>query len=130
MKPYTVCAVICAAGSGVRAGFQKNKIFMPIPPTNESAFSRVLNAFDFPAIDEIIFVVSEKDKPLVTALLDGGDERIKFVTGGKTRFESVHAALQAVKSDIVLIHDGARPFVTREVIEGCIASVKTHGSGV
>lgn len=130
MKNYTVCAVICAAGSGVRAGFEKNKLFMPIPPTNESAFSRVCNAFDFPSIDEIVFVVSEKDKPMVAALLDGGDERIKIVTGGKTRFESVHAALQAVKSDIVLIHDGARPFVTREVIEGCIASVKTYGSGV
>ena len=130
MKNYTVCAVICAAGSGVRAGFPKNKIFMPIPPTNESAFSRVFNAFDFPMIDEIVFVVSEKDKPMVTALLDGGNERIKIVTGGKTRFESVHAALQEVKSEIVLIHDGARPFITREVIEGCIASVKTHGSGV
>jgi 2-C-methyl-D-erythritol 2,4-cyclodiphosphate synthase len=30
----------------------------------------------------------------------------------------------------VLIHDGARPFVTREVIEGCIQSVKAHGSGI
>jgi 2-C-methyl-D-erythritol 4-phosphate cytidylyltransferase/2-C-methyl-D-erythritol 2,4-cyclodiphosphate synthase len=50
--------------------------------------------------------------------------------GGKTRFESVRGALQAVKSDVVLIHDGARPFVTRAVIEGCIASVKAYDSGV
>jgi 2-C-methyl-D-erythritol 4-phosphate cytidylyltransferase/2-C-methyl-D-erythritol 2,4-cyclodiphosphate synthase len=42
----------------------------------------------------------------------------------------VYNALQTVQSDIVLIHDGARPFVTREIIENCIQSVKDYGSGI
>jgi 2-C-methyl-D-erythritol 4-phosphate cytidylyltransferase/2-C-methyl-D-erythritol 2,4-cyclodiphosphate synthase len=42
----------------------------------------------------------------------------------------VYNALQATDKDIVLIHDGARPFVTRESIENCLQSVKTYGSGI
>jgi 2-C-methyl-D-erythritol 4-phosphate cytidylyltransferase/2-C-methyl-D-erythritol 2,4-cyclodiphosphate synthase len=52
------------------------------------------------------------------------------VLGGVDRSHSVYNALKASTADIVLIHDGARPYITREVIEGCIHSVKTHGSGI
>ena len=127
MKQYTICAVICAAGSGLRAGFQKNKLLTPW--NGSTALEKTLSAFDFPAIDEIVVAASEKDFDEISALCKK-HARTSVVLGGKTRIHSVHAALQAVKSDIVLIHDGARPFVSREDIEGCIQSVKTHGSGV
>ena len=42
----------------------------------------------------------------------------------------MYNALQAAQNEIVLVHDGARPFVTRKAIEGCIESVKTHRSGI
>ncbi len=127
MKQYTVCALICAAGQGLRAGFQKNKLLTPF--MGATALEKTLSAFDFPAIDEIVVAASETDLAEITALCEKFP-RTNVVLGGKTRIHSVHAALQTVKSDIVLIHDGARPFVTREVIEGCIQSVKTHGSGI
>lgn len=127
MKKYTVCAVICAAGSGIRAGFQKNKLLTPW--NGSTVLEKTLTAFDFPAIDEIVVTASETDFAEINSLC-GNFPRTSVVLGGRSRLDSVHAALQAVKSDIVLIHDGARPFVTREVIEGCIQSVKSYGSGV
>ena len=123
----TVGVIICAAGNGVRAGFSKNKLLAPF--MGSTALEKTLSAFTYPTIDEIVVTASETDFNEITSLCEKFPNT-KVVLGGETRFDSVHAALQEVKSEIVLIHDGARPFITREVIEGCIASVKTHGSGV
>lgn len=127
MKNYTVCAVICAAGSGVRAGFAKNKLLTPF--MGATVLEKTLAAFDFPAIDEIIVTASEADFEEISALC-APFARTSVVLGGKNRFHSVYNALKTAQSEIVLVHDGARPFVTREVIEGCVESVKTYGSGV
>ena len=124
---YSVCAVICAAGQGLRAGFSKNKLLVPFQ--GSTALEKTLTAFDFPAIDEIIVAVSPADYDEITALCSQFP-RTKTVLGGDTRSQSVYNALQAATSDIALIHDGARPFVSRKIIENCIASVKAHGSGV
>ena len=124
---YSVCAVICAAGQGLRASFSKNKLLVPFQ--GSTALEKTLTAFDFPAIDEIIVAVSPADYDEITALCSQFP-RTKTVLGGDTRSQSVYNALQAATSDIALIHDGARPFVSRKIIENCIASVKAHGSGV
>lgn len=123
----TVCAIICAAGKGVRAGFEKNKLLLPF--AGSTALEKTLSAFDFPAIDEIIVTASERDVSEISALC-AKFPRTKVVLGGATRTESVYNALKSATSDLVLIHDGARPYVTRTVIEGCIDNVKTNGSGI
>ena len=127
MKQYTVCAIICAAGKGNRTGFEKNKLLVPF--MGSTALEKTLSAFDFPAIDEIIVTSSESDLDEISAICKKYP-RAKTILGGETRVHSVKNALESVKSDIVLVHDGARPFVTREVIENCIHSVKTNGSGI
>ena len=124
---YSVCAIVCAAGKGERAGFDKNKLLVPFE--NSTALEKTLSAFDFPLIDEIFITASAVDFDEITALC-ARFEKASVVLGGNTRSESVYNALKQAKSDIVLIHDGARPFVTRELIENCIQSVKTQGSGV
>ena len=124
---YSVCAVICAAGKGQRAGFEKNKLLIPF--NGATALEKTLSAFDFPAIDEIIVTASENDFSEITALC-APFAKARVVLGGADRSHSVYNALNAAKSDIVLIHDGARPFVTREIIESCIHSVKSYGSGI
>lgn len=123
----TICAVICAAGKGFRAGFEKNKLLVPLG--GERVLKKTLSAFDFPAIDEIVVTSAADDLEEISALC-AAFPRTRAILGGKTRSESVYNALKIAKSDIVLIHDGARPFVTRELIEGCIHSVTTYGSGV
>ena len=65
----------------------------------------------------------------ITALCKGFDNA-KVVLGGEDRSHSVYNALGATNADIVLIHDGARPFITRRVVENCITSVQTNGSGI
>lgn len=123
----SVCAIICAAGQGQRAGFDKNKLLVSFQ--GNCALQKTLDAFIFPLIDEIIVTVSENDFDAVRALL-APYSNVKAVLGGATRSQSVYNALQATQADIVLIHDGARPFVTRAIIENCLQSVLAYGSGI
>lgn len=127
MNRPTVCAIICAAGKGLRAGFEKNKLLIPFD--GSTALEKTVAAFDFPAIDEIVVTASETDIKEISALCRPF-ARTSVVLGGADRSHSVYNALKATVADIALIHDGARPFVTREIIEGCIHSVKNFGSGI
>ena len=124
---YSVCAIICAAGKGNRAGFEKNKLLVPFGES--CVLEKTLRAFDFSAIDEIVVTASERDFNEISEICNAFP-KAKIVLGGETRTDSVYNALKAVQSDIVLIHDGARPYVTRRTIENCIQSVKTYGSGI
>ena len=126
MSP-TIGVIICAAGKGTRAGFEKNKLLIPFE--GSTVLEKTLSAFDFPAINEIIVTSSERDFAEIS-LLGKKLENAKVVLGGETRTASVYNALKSATADIVLIHDGARPFVTRKVIEGCIETVKAKGSGI
>ncbi len=123
----TIGVILCAAGKGLRAGFPCNKLLVPYE--GEPVLKKTLSAFDFEAIDEIVVTASEEDFDEIQALC-APFARTKVALGGDTRSRSVYNALQALTTDIVLVHDGARPFVSRAVIEGCIESVKTVGSGV
>ncbi|MGN0806762.1 MAG: 2-C-methyl-D-erythritol 2,4-cyclodiphosphate synthase [Candidatus Coproplasma sp.] len=126
-----ISVIICAAGKGERAGFNKNKLLVPL--NGAPALHYTLTAFD--AFDcaytggnlEKIAVCGEDDEETRAFCLSYGWQ---VATGGKTRTESVYNALKAVTGDIVLIHDGARPFVTEEIIEGCVNCVKEYGSAI
>lgn len=127
MTTNRVCAVVCAAGQGSRAGFSQNKLLVPFDGSN--VLEKTLAAFDFPSIDEIVVTASQEDFERISALC-APVKKARVVLGGVDRSHSVYNALQATDAEIVLVHDGARPFVTREVIEGCLTGVRTYGSGV
>ena len=59
-----------------------------------------------------------------------GKKPVIFLEGGKTRSESVSIALKNANCDIILIHDGARPYVTEKIISDCIDSVLKNKSAV
>lgn len=122
-----VGVIICAAGKGSRAGFEKNKLLVPFG--DSTVLEKTVSAFDFPAVEEILITVSACDEQEISATFSHLPQ-VKTVRGGETRTQSVYNALKVSTADIVLIHDGARPYVTREIIEGCIHSVKTVGSGI
>ena len=123
----SVSVIICSAGKGERAGFSKNKLLQPIQ--GEIALVKTLRAFDLPYVDQIIVAHSPADETEIQTLC-APFQRIQFIKGGATRFETVKNALTAVTGEIVLIHDGARPFVPETAIENCIRSVKRYGSGI
>lgn len=122
----TVSAIICAAGKGERAGFGKNKLLAPL--FGAPVLYHTLKKFDIPEIDEVIITSSKEDYKEISAI--AAPFEFKVVRGGKSRTESVKRALDAVSGEIVIIHDGARPFVKNELILNCIESVKKFGSGV
>ena len=126
---YKICAIICAAGKGNRAGFDKNKLLVPFGWEGNCVLQKTLQAFNFPAIDEIVVTSSKEDFAEISKLCSAFP-KAKTVLGGDTRSKSVYNALKETEADIVLIHDGARPFVTQEIIEGCMHSVKAFGSGI
>lgn len=121
-----VSAIICAAGKGERAGFEKNKLLAPL--YGAPAIWHTLKKFNIPEVDEVIVAASENDFKEISALCKPFD--YKVVRGGATRTESVKRALKEVTGEIVLIHDGARPFVSNELILNCIDGVKKFGSAV
>jgi 2-C-methyl-D-erythritol 4-phosphate cytidylyltransferase/2-C-methyl-D-erythritol 2,4-cyclodiphosphate synthase len=123
----SICAIICAAGKGTRAGFEKNKLLVPL--NGKRVLKKTLSAFDYSLIDEIIVTAAQQDFDEISALCSVFP-RTRVVLGGVTRSQSVYNALKVATADIVLIHDGARPFVTRELIENCVQSVKAYGSGI
>ncbi len=122
----SVSVILCAAGAGARAGFEKNKVLMPyegIP-----VLERTITAFLLPEITQIIVAYNQSDESDLLSL--SKKYPIELVQGGSTRTETVYNALQAVTGEIVLVHDGARPFVSaREILE-CIACIRAHGSGI
>lgn len=126
MKSFKVSAIICAAGKGERAGFGKNKLLAPL--YGAPAILHTLLKFAIPQIDEIIVASSACDYEEISSLSELLG--MKVVIGGATRTESVKNALKEVTGDIVLIHDGARPFVSEKLILNCIESVKKYGSGI
>lgn len=125
-KNLKVSAIIVAAGKGERAGFSKNKLLVPI--YGAPALWHTLKKFDIPEVDEVIIASSENDFEEISAL--AAPMGFKVVLGGATRTDSVKRALAAVTGDIVLIHDGARPFLSRGLIIKCIDSAERFGSAV
>lgn len=118
--------ILACAGKGERANLNKNKLLVPVGET--TCIERALSAFiNCGLIDEYVAVCAERDVEEIKALLPPS---VKIVIGGATRTQSVKNALAAVTGEIVLIHDGARPFVSKETIKNCIESAKTYGSGI
>ncbi len=124
----SVSVIIPAAGKGVRAGFSKNKLLQPLPSFNLTVLEKTVQAFLRPDVGEIVLAIAETDREEIEKILQ--NYPVKLVTGGETRTRSVKNALAAVTGEIVLIHDGARPFVSAKIISDCIESVKKYGSGV
>jgi 2-C-methyl-D-erythritol 4-phosphate cytidylyltransferase/2-C-methyl-D-erythritol 2,4-cyclodiphosphate synthase len=119
-----ISIIILAAGKGERAGLGKNKLLAPL--CGAPALYHTINAFK--QFDDIIIATSAQDISEVEAI--ARPFNAKVCLGGETRTKSVYNALQHAKGDIVLIHDGARPFVTRKVIDDCIENVIAFGSAI
>ncbi|MBE7089353.1 MAG: 2-C-methyl-D-erythritol 2,4-cyclodiphosphate synthase [Clostridiales bacterium] len=125
-KKYTVTLLLTCAGKGVRAGFEENKLLVKVG--NSTCLEQALSSFkNSNLIDELVITASETD---VSAVKNIVQDTAKVVLGGSTRTQSVKNALKEVTGDIVLIHDGARPFTCARIINDCIESVKKHGSAL
>ena len=128
-RPY-VSAVVAAAGSSSRMN-GIDKMFAEIDGTPVLAITlSALNASKY--IDEIVIVTREENIPKIADLCKAfGFEKVtNIVKGGDTRQCSVYAGLKNVsdKAEIIAIHDGARPFVSEEIIKEAVLAAGKYGA--
>lgn len=107
-------AVILGAGNGTRMGIDKSKLLLDL--CGKTVIERSVEAFlNLAVVDEIIVVCRECDVEEFSRLLP--DEEVSFVIGGATRQESVKNAVETIDCcDYIIIHDGARPLVSQNII--------------
>ena len=129
MKNHKVYGVIACAGSGERAKQNQNKLFALID--GETVIHKTIKTFNNSRhVDEIIIIYRDGELEKIKELLFDITKPLSFVLGGKTRAQSVKNALETINDGIVLVHDGARPFIYIDTIEKCVLSVLRYGSGV
>ena len=121
-----VTAIVLAAGQGKRMNSSIANQFLVM--RDKPVVYYCLHAFEQSSVDEIILVTGERQveycrNEIVEKYLFHKVTRI--IEGGKERYDSVYQALlNAEATDYVLIHDGARPFITYELINTIIDRVK------
>lgn len=129
MQKAKCTAIVLAAGQGKRMGTKVQKQYLEISGKPVLFYS--LDVFQkSDIIDDIILVVGENQEEFCQKEIV---EKFhitkvrKIVTGGSERYFSVWNGLQAIsESEYVFIHDGARPFITEEIIRRAYDTVKTE----
>lgn len=122
--------IILAAGKGKRMQQPGNKMFLELKgvPVIYRTLCRLNRT---PRIRRLVVVIRKEEKQQFSAMIQtfGGLEKISaFVEGGAERYESVRKGLaylaQHSDSEIVMTHDGARPFVTEKLIQNLSDSLE------
>lgn len=130
-----VSAIIVAAGKGLRmkAGEKKQYLHIGGEPILVRTV-RILSGCQF--IDTIYLAVPSSDEAFCRELIQEKPDiqsDCRVIAGGNTRQESVFNGLLAMeketsRDDLVLIHDGVRPLVTRGQIDACVTSARKNGA--
>jgi len=129
-----IAAIIAAGGSGLRMGYSTPKTYLTFDSV--PIIVHTLRIFqDSSLIDDIYLVVREKDREYAKneivekyVLTKVG----KIVAGGKERQDSVYQGLTCLthEHEFVVIHDGARPFLEKELLEKTIRIAMKGGAAI
>src|SRR5687767_13380589 len=123
ITPVSVSVILVAAGRGVRAGGSTPKQLLDLG--GQTMLQRSVAACDaHPKVDELVVVLPAEWVGEGPALVGPTRARCQVVAGGERRQDSVRAGFAAVQNSarIVLVHDAARPFVSRAVIDRVVAA--------
>lgn len=125
--------VIVAAGSGSRMKRDINKQFIKLDGKEIIAYT-IEKFYKSEDIDDIVIVIKEsEEKYFIENIINKyGFDNIKLAYGGKERQDSVYNGIKKLNSncEIVLIHDGARPFVNEDIIKNSIEEAKENNAVV
>src|SRR3989442_1587056 len=126
----TVLAIIVAAGRGVRMGAGRPKAFLRL--RGLTLLERSIGVFvSPPGVERVVAAVPGPGE--AARVLGPPHGKVVLVPGGATRQDSVGAGLQALTpgtDEIILVHDAARPLVSRQVIDTVIAAAAGYGAAV
>lgn len=123
--------VIVAAGTGSRMKKDINKQFIKLK--NKEIVAHTIEKFyNSENIDDIVVVIREDEEGYFNKNIKEkyGFTNIKVAHGGNERQDSVFNGIKMLKKecDVVLIHDGARPFVTDDIIKKSINKANEHNA--
>lgn len=127
--------VLPAAGTSSRFGAQRNKLVQDL--CGKPVIAHAVGAFLARAdVKQVVIAAGEdsdvarEEHPAWVEILK--DARVRRVAGGRTRAESVLAAVEAMEESIewVAVHDAARPLVSQGLIERTLELAKRHGAAV
>lgn len=129
MKRKRISALVLAAGAGRRFGRDKCMARVSGVPVVLHSIRTLLSC---PEIEEIVVVTSESNRRRVGELVRPLGNRIRCVSGGARRQDSVYNGLRSLTAEswLVLIHDAARPFITRALIRSLIRRASFTGAAV
>lgn len=132
MKP-SVVAIVPAAGSGKRLGLRDKKPFVRLGGKPLIVYAlKALNSSEY--IDTIVIAVQASSIGRLKGIIKkyNIDKATLVTIGGRTRSESVRNCFNLIgpPCDIVLIHDAARPFPSRDIIKNSVLLSKKYGACV
>lgn len=122
-------AIITSAGSGRRMNSDINKPFLNIDDKKiiERTLETVASIEEF---DEIILVIRKEDEDIIGSILKNPNfsKKVRYVFGSSTRELSTFEGLKALnkKSQLVLTHDGVRPFASRKLFYKTLEELKNY----
>jgi 2-C-methyl-D-erythritol 4-phosphate cytidylyltransferase len=124
--------VILAAGQGKRMGAGKNKLLLPLNQVPVLIHTLLVFEHDLEC-EGIILAIHPSDEQEFSSLLRQYhiNKVLSFVHGGEERQHSVANAIIKVKPDgVVLVHDGARPFIDKDTIHQLVSVANLAGAAV
>lgn len=118
--------IIPAAGQGKRMGKKINKLFLEI--NDETIIRHTVSIFQNIKSCEQIFIAAHPDEVnMMAAHLKDFDKVAAVISGGKERQHSIYEVLKVIgNTDVVMVHDGARPLVSSESIEQVYKDTLVH----
>ena len=135
MRNGRAAAIVLAGGSGTRVGGERNKVYLPLAGRSVIAWSLTTFA-GMREIGPVVLVIRAADRDVVDRVVDREVEHdgVEIVLGGASRQESELAGLRHLASrigsgavDAVLIHDGARPQMSRTLAAGVLEAARPEG---
>ena len=119
-----VSAVLVAAGSSTRMGFDK----LSFDLGGETVVQRSIRAFaEGPLVSEIVLVAG-KNRAFLEQQAAACAKPVQVVQGGATRAESAKNGVLAAHGELVAVHDAARPFVSQAVITAALEAAAACGA--
>ncbi len=123
----TVSAIVTCSGKGTRFG--SNKLLQLVDGI--TVLERTVRRFLVPEVDQLIVTVSEPNEALYREILvEKAGIDVTLVLGGEERFLSARNGLNASTGEIVLVHDGVRPFISHRMITQVLDAAIEHGAAM
>lgn len=122
----TYQAILLAAGNSSRSALPYNKVLHLIED-KPIIYLSASNFINDERCNKILLVCKEEEINTFKEVFVGID-KIEYAIGGKTRQESVNNALTHIDSDYVLIHDGARPYYSNNLLNDIVDKLNDHNA--